>query len=139
MVHLETDKQQEIVIYLKALRDEIIQGFEKFEKEKHFKRKEWHHHGGGGGEISILRGDVFEKAAVNWSGVYGKELPFKEDDEPFFATGISLITHMMNPFMPTVHMNIRYIETAHMSWFGGAMTSHLWDLKMKRIPNTSIL
>lgn len=119
MVHLETDKQQEIVTYLKNLRDQITLGFERFEKEKRFKRKEWQHHGGGGGEISILRGDVFEKAAVNWSGVRGKQLPFKEDDEPFFATGVSLITHMMNPFMPTVHMNVRYIETAHVSWFGG--------------------
>lgn len=119
MMQVETDRQQEIVIYLKNLRDEIIAGFESFEPEKRFERKEWQHHGGGGGEMSVIRGDVFEKAAVNWSGVRGKQLPFKEDDEPFFATGVSLITHMMNPFMPTVHMNVRYIETAHTSWFGG--------------------
>ncbi len=118
-MQVENEKQQEIVSYLKDLRDEIILGFEGFEKEKRFQRKLWNHHGGGGGEISTLRGDVFEKAAVNWSGVYGKVLPFKEDNEPFFATGVSLITHMTNPFMPTVHMNVRYIETAHMSWFGG--------------------
>ena len=119
MMQAESTKQEEIVSYLKDLRDEIIAGFEGFEKEKRFQRKEWHHHGGGGGEIADLRGDVFEKAAVNWSGVRGKELPFKEDNEPSFATGVSLISHMMNPFMPTVHMNVRYIETAHTSWFGG--------------------
>ncbi len=119
MLQVESKKQEEIVSYLKDLREEIILGFEGYEKKTQFLRKEWRHHGGGGGEISVLRGDVFEKAAVNWSGVRGKELPFKEDDEPFFATGVSLITHMMNPFMPTVHMNVRYIETAHLSWFGG--------------------
>ncbi|MCB1114906.1 MAG: coproporphyrinogen III oxidase, partial [Chlamydiia bacterium] len=119
MNQVATDRQQEIVTYLKNLRDEIIAGFETLEPTKRFERKAWNHHGGGGGEMSVIRGDVFEKAAVNWSGVRGKNLPFKEDNEPFFATGVSLITHMMNPFMPTVHMNVRYIETSHTSWFGG--------------------
>jgi coproporphyrinogen III oxidase len=119
MLQAKTDKQEEIVSYLKGLRDAIIVGFEALEPKKRFERKGWQHHGGGGGEIAALRGEVFEKAAVNWSGVRGKELPFKEDNEPFFATGVSLITHMMNPLMPTVHMNVRYIETRKTSWFGG--------------------
>lgn len=38
---------------------------------------------------------------------------------PYFATGISLITHMANPHAPTVHMNLRYIETEESYWFGG--------------------
>lgn len=38
---------------------------------------------------------------------------------PFFATGVSLITHMHNPHAPTVHMNLRYIETEGKWWFGG--------------------
>ena len=38
---------------------------------------------------------------------------------PFFATGISLITHMNNPHAPTVHMNLRYIEAKEKWWFGG--------------------
>lgn len=111
--------ESEIVHYLKNLRDEIIEGFEKFEPKACFERKCWKHHSGGGGEISTIRGDVFEKAAVNWSGVHGTKLPFKEVEEPFFATGVSLITHMQNPFMPTVHMNVRYIETKNRFWFGG--------------------
>ena len=69
--------------------------------------------------MSTIRGDVFEKAAVNWSGGYGNALPFKEDPSPFFATGVSLITHMKNPMMPTVHMNVRYIKSAKEFWFGG--------------------
>lgn len=73
----------------------------------------------GGGEISLLRGDIFEKAAVNFSAVEGAKFPTDEAEGPFFATGISLITHMKNPHAPTVHMNIRYIETAGSWWLGG--------------------
>lgn len=111
--------QDEIVSYLKNLRDEIIKSFESFESKHRFQRKPWEHQGGGGGEISLLRGDVFEKAAVNWSGVKGEKIPFNESDGSFFATGLSLITHMKNPKAPTVHMNIRYIQTEKRSWFGG--------------------
>lgn len=110
---------QEIVAFLKNLRDEIIQKFESFETVHRFERKNWEHHTGGGGEISLLRGDVFEKAAVNWSGVSGPHFPTDDGQGPFFATGVSLITHMANPHAPTAHMNIRYIETAAGHWFGG--------------------
>lgn len=111
--------QEEIVAFLKGLRDEIISGFEAFESDRRFERKKWYHPSGGGGEISVLRGAVFEKAAVNWSGVEGEKIPFNEQEGPFFATGVSLITHMKNPKAPTVHMNIRFIRTAKRTWFGG--------------------
>lgn len=113
------DRRGTIVAFLKALREEIIAGFESLEPTHRFQRKSWQHHSGGGGEISLLRGEVFEKAAVNWSGVTGDTFPTQESVGPFFATGISLITHMTNPHAPTVHMNLRYIETAEKSWFGG--------------------
>ncbi|MEI8125822.1 MAG: coproporphyrinogen III oxidase, partial [Parachlamydiaceae bacterium] len=71
------------------------------------------------GEMSLIRGDAFEKAAVNWSGVWGDTFPMQDGSGPFFATGISLITHMANPHAPTVHMNVRYIETSDRFWFGG--------------------
>ncbi len=115
----KTERQAEIIAFLKDLRDQIIIGFESLEPLKRFERKFWQHHTGGGGEISLLRGDVFEKAAVNWSGVYGKEFPMADGSGPFFATGISIITHMRNPHAPTVHFNIRYIETKDTFWFGG--------------------
>lgn len=111
--------RQEIVSFLQALRDRIIQGFETLEPTARFQRTAWSHHSGGGGQISLLRGDVFEKAAVNWSGVSGDQFPMQDGSGPFFATGISLITHMHNPHAPTVHMNIRYIETKDRTWFGG--------------------
>ena len=113
------NKHQPIISFLKDLRNDIIHSFEGLEPENRFVRKDWEHSSGGGGEISLLRGKVFEKAAVNWSGVFGDQLPLNDVKGPFFATGVSLITHMANPHAPTVHMNIRYIETDERWWFGG--------------------
>lgn len=109
-----------IVDHLKKLRDTIITTFETLEPKSRFERTTWNYQQGkGGGEISVIRGDVFEKAAVNWSGVSGATFPMKDGHGAFFATGVSLITHMKNPHAPTVHMNVRYIETEQTSWFGG--------------------
>ncbi len=120
MTSLITDRREIIIAYLKTLRADIVQTFESLEPNYRFQRKDWdYHNGSGGGEMSVIRGDVFEKAAVNWSGVSGNQLPMSDKEEPFFATGVSLITHMMNPHAPTVHMNIRYIETNDRFWFGG--------------------
>jgi len=112
--------KNDIIAYLKDLRDSIIKEFESLEKIDSFQRTTWNHeNGSGGGEISVLRGKVFEKAAVNWSAVSGAKFPGNDASGPFFATGVSLITHMHNPHMPTVHMNVRYIETEQKSWFAG--------------------
>ena len=112
-------KKAELISYLKQLQNQITTSFESLEKKKRFTKKPWDHLSGGGGEIRLLRGEVFEKVAVNWSGVEGKIPPFNEDEGPFFATGVSLITHMHNPNMPTVHMNLRFIKTKKRFWFGG--------------------
>lgn len=117
-----TMDKNDIILFLKDLRDKIVHHFERYESNKGFERKVWDHHSGGGGEISVIRGDVFEKAAVNFSAVSGDQFPAidsQEKKEPFFATGVSLITHMANPHAPTVHMNLRYIETGTKKWFGG--------------------
>src|SRR5437773_1398571 len=104
-------KRAEIVSYLKNLRNQIITEFESLEPACRFERKSWSYsRGDGGGETSVLRGDIFEKAAVNWSGVSGQNFPGQTEPSPFFATGLSLITHMANPKAPTAHFNIRYIE-----------------------------
>ncbi len=111
---------EEIVIFLKELREKILFSFEKFEPSARFQRSSWNYaKGSGGGEIGLLRGAFFEKAAVNFSRIYGEIFPTNEAKGPFFATGISLITHMFNPHAPTVHFNIRYIETQARLWFGG--------------------
>ncbi len=115
------DQKDSIVFFLKSLRDEVIASFEQLEKDrsKKFKKKKWDYSEEGGGEISLLRGSVFEKAAVNWSGIRGAKFPMKDGEGAFFATGVSLITHMKNPHAPTAHMNVRYIETETGYWFGG--------------------
>lgn len=115
-------RKNEIIDYLKNLRDQIVAQFETFEKKARFIRKCWNHPSGGGGEISLIRGDCFEKAAINFSAVSGQKFPCIDQNEaegPYFATGVSLITHMQNPHAPTVHMNIRYIETSSKKWLGG--------------------
>jgi coproporphyrinogen III oxidase len=112
--------KDEIVSYLKELREKMINAFEEYEPSKRFQRSAWNYQkGNGGGEMAVLRGTVFEKAAVNWSGIQGDKFPMADGIGPFFATGISLITHMYNPHAPTVHFNIRYIATEEKSWFGG--------------------
>lgn len=112
--------KDEIVLYLKALREKILFSFEEIESSSKFVRTPWNYtKGHGGGEMAVLRGTDFEKAAVNWSGVGGDKFPMNDGAGAFFATGISLITHMHNPHAPTVHFNIRYIETEEKAWFGG--------------------
>lgn len=112
--------RDKVIPFLKSLRESIIDAFQKIETEGSFARKSWNYEKGvGGGEMAILRGAVFEKAAVNFSAVSGDVFPGSDGSGPFFATGVSLITHMSNPNAPTVHMNIRYIETVKGYWYGG--------------------
>lgn len=116
-----------------ALRDDICAAFEAIEdsvatKEKpagRFERKSWNRDGGGGGEMSLMRGQVFEKVGVNISTVFGSfsddfkaEIRGAESDGAFWASGISLVAHMQNPHVPAAHMNTRFICTSQ-NWFGG--------------------
>ncbi len=82
---------------------------------------------GGGGRSRILKnGAIFEQAGVNFSEVYGKELPQsiisqrpEAKGHEWFATGTSMVLHPKNPFIPTVHLNYRYFEAGSVWWFGG--------------------
>lgn len=123
------NKQLRASEWFKALRNTICAEFEAIESENgsntQFERTQWNRNGGGGGEMSIMRGKVFEKVGVNISTVHGefdekfaKEIPGAEENRSFFATGISLVAHMTSPHVPAVHMNTRYIVTTK-EWFGG--------------------
>lgn len=112
--------KEALIGFLKELQKKITSKFEAYESKAQFETIPWNYQPGeGGGEIKKIHGSVFEKAAVNFSSVSGERFPMQDGEGAFFATGISLITHMANPLAPTVHMNIRYIETEHRSWFGG--------------------
>ena len=96
----------------------------------------------GGGEYRILQdGNVFEKVGVNFSKVYGKfpkefqkNIPGAQKDPRFWASGISVVMHMKNPFIPAMHFNTRYIITTY-GWFGGGMdvTPSKIDKKEKEV------
>jgi coproporphyrinogen III oxidase len=88
--------------FLRQLREQIIGSFEQLEGGS-FQRQSWNYHqGSGGGEMALLRGQHFEKAAVHFSAIRGEKYPLDDGVGPFYATGISLITHMANPHAPTV-------------------------------------
>ena len=99
-----------------------------------FRRDEWARPEGGGGVTQILEdGGVFERAGVNFSHVSGASLPPSASagrpelaGRSFQALGASLVLHPRNPYVPTVHMNVRFFVAERPGagavwWFGGGM------------------
>jgi coproporphyrinogen III oxidase len=137
--------------WFRELRDQICAEFEKIEVEyaaatptdchpgftpgsslpdkSHFTRTPWQRQDGGSGEISILKGRVFEKVGVNISVVEGEfseqfraEIPSASENPKFWAAGISLVAHMCSPLVPAAHFNTRMIVVGDKPtrlWFGG--------------------
>lgn len=86
-------------------------------------RKSWQRSAGGGGESWTIAGPGrIERAAVNFSAVWGEvpdTLAESLEGGRFFATGLSIIVHPRNPHAPTFHANLRYFETDTTAWLGG--------------------
>ena len=117
--------------YIENLQNTITSTLEKVDGLASFKEDIWVREEGGGGKTRVIEnGAIFEKGGVNISSVHG-ELPevlrkqFGVEEGNFFACGLSLVLHPINPFVPTVHANWRYFEMYNASgeigtqWFGG--------------------
>ena len=120
--------REEIASAYQTIQDEICAGLELADGLGKFEEEIWEREGGGGGRTRILQhGAIIEKGGVNFSAVYGK-LPepikkaFGVSEEDFFATGISIVIHPNHPWVPIIHMNIRYFELSdEVRWFGGGI------------------
>jgi len=122
-----------IIDYLKNLQDAICLALSEEDGLESFQEDNWlHKKDGGGGRTRVLtEGAVFEKAGVNFSHVKGEKMPDAATAKrvelkgcAFQATGVSLVIHPRNPYVPTSHMNIRFFEAEKKGqqpvwWFGG--------------------
>ncbi len=122
-----TDSQARVSQFMKQLQDEITEQLAELDGVGKFHEDSWERPEGGGGRSRVLRdGAVFEQAGVNFSEVWGSQLPpsiLAQRPEAaghgFYATGTSLVLHPKNPYVPTVHLNYRYFEAGPVWWFGG--------------------
>ena len=118
--------------YLLDLQDRICAGLEQVDGGQTFIEDNWQREGGGGGRTRVLTdGKVFEQAGVNFSHVFGDNLPASATAQrpelsgrSFQATGVSLVIHPKNPYVPTSHANVRFFIAEKPGadpvwWFGG--------------------
>lgn len=117
--------ERRAVDLFRRLQDEICEALEALEPEARFRRDAWAREGGGGGEARVLEGgELLEKGGVNFSEVHGAVPPalagaLAGEGDEFWASGVSLVLHPRNPYVPTVHANFRMIRRGETAWFGG--------------------
>lgn len=119
------------VDYIHFLQDRICTALEQADGAATFIEDRWDRAGGGGGKTRVIaNGNVFEKGGVNTSVVHGEvsdlmRTQLKIGGDKWFACGLSLVMHPVNPFVPTVHCNYRMFELYDKNelltdrWFGG--------------------
>ncbi len=122
--------------FIYSLQDKICKAIEEVDGKATFKEDEWQRaegKGGGGLTKVIANGNVFEKGGVNTSVVYGKindkmrsqlQILSSVKNGAWFAAGLSLVIHPVNPFIPTIHCNYRVFELYEDDmfidrWYGG--------------------
>ncbi len=124
--------------YLLNLQASIVEKMELLDGGT-FIRDEWLRPQGGGGISRVIEdSNVLERGGVLFSHVLGDQLPpsaaANRPDiagRPWEAMGVSLVLHPRNPYVPTVHMNVRFFMAkvppspvegeGDVFWFGGGM------------------
>jgi len=119
------------ITHIHDLQDRICKALEELDGKAVFATDDWQREGGGGGLTKVMAGgDTFEKGGVNSSVVWGKvndamRSQLKIEGHRWFACGLSLVIHPLNPYIPTTHANWRYFELYDEEgnvtdrWFGG--------------------
>jgi coproporphyrinogen III oxidase len=125
---------QAVLTYLQNLQAKIVEAVELVDG-KNFLQDSWQRPEGGGGNSCMLEeGHVFERAGIGFSHVLGNKLPPAASvahpeaaGRAWEAMGVSLVFHPRNPYIPTVHMNVRFFvakgneNQEDIWWFGGGM------------------
>ena len=119
--------------YFTDLQDRVVAALEALDGGA-FRRDAWTRAEGGGGVSRLIEGGaLFERGGVNFSHVTGGSLPPSATaarpqlaGRGFEALGVSLVLHPRNPYVPTVHMNVRAFVASKdgadlVWWFGGGM------------------
>ncbi|MCE3026442.1 oxygen-dependent coproporphyrinogen oxidase [Salinicola sp. DM10] len=129
MAHSHLDS---VKTYLLSLQDSLCDSLAALDGAKSFAEDSWERAEGGGGRSRVIEeGALFEKGGVNFSHVYGAELPASATaarpelaGRSFHAVGVSWVLHPRNPHIPTAHGNVRFFiadkpDEAPVWWFGG--------------------
>ena len=125
--------------WFKDLQNSICKTLLELEKENgskaQYKSYKWKK-----GEFRIIKGKVIEKGGIAFSNVSGifprefaKQIPGTEKKKTFWASGVSVVIHPVNPKVPALHFNTRHIITGK-NWFGGGIdaTPCFSDVKLKK-------
>ena len=115
--------------WLTGWRDEVVRALQQLDPKADVARDKWSGKLGNGDGYVITDGDVIEKGGINYSMVAAESLPPAATGnrpdiagQPYVATGVSLVLHPRNPYVPTTHANLRMFHTtgeAATWWFGG--------------------
>lgn len=128
MTAVAPDTEKVIEVY-RSLQDELCAELQRLDGGEGFISDTWEQ-GRSYGDTRVLeRGELLERAGVNFSCVYGERLPPAATEQKphlhncsFMAVGVSVVLHPQNPYVPTAHMNVRFLQVqAPQSewWFGG--------------------
>jgi coproporphyrinogen III oxidase len=125
------NNKEDWIKYIEGLQNSMCTALEESDGNAKFVEDQWQRAEGGGGKTRVISdGNVFEKGGVNTSVVFGDvseamKTQLKVEGARWFACGLSLVLHPLNPFVPTVHCNYRMFELYNEKdemidrWFGG--------------------